>query len=302
MTMLPDNWADALDPIVREWFESGFARRTPLMPSLFNVMGSTRAYEEISGVGAIGVDMWSQWEQSGTVGVASFDQMYKTTFNHREFVVELPIKKTLLEDNMINLASIAFDNLGDSAAVKRESDAASVFNRAFSGSYLGADGVALCSNSHPMSPQKTGSTQDNNGVLALTKTNVATVREAMMAFTDDNGNKVAVTPDTILVPPSLQDEAIEITASALDPTSANNTINTQNGRFNVVTWHYLTDSNAWFMIDSALMKRSLYWFDRVPVSIVPKVEDKTVVANWIARMRYSFGWADFRWVYGNNPS
>lgn len=302
MVMISEQWADALDPIVREWFESGFSRRTPLAPSLFNVLGSQRAYEEISGVGAIGIDMWEQWEQSGKIGVASFDQQYKTTFTHREFAVEIPIRRSLLEDNMINLAGITFQNMGDSAAVKREVDAASIFNNAFSNSYLGADGVRLCSDSHPNSPAKAGSTQDNNGTLDLTKANVATVREAMMAYTDDTGNKVAVTPDMLLVPPSLEDEAIEITASALDPVTANNTVNPQFGRFRVVTWHYLTDSNAWFMIDSNLMKRSLFWFNRVPVSIVPKVEDKTLVANWIARMRYSFGWADWRWVYGNNPS
>jgi hypothetical protein len=46
----------------------------------------------------------------------------------------------------------------------------------------------------------------------------------------------------------------------------------------------------------------LYWFNRDPLSILPKVEDKTVAATWVAYMRYSYGWSDFRWVYGNNPS
>lgn len=302
MTMISENWADALDPIVREWFEVGFARRTPLAPRMFNVMGSTRAYEEISGVGAIGIDMWEQWEQSGTVATASFDQAYKTTFTHRELPIKIPLRRKLLADNQINLAQLTVEGMGDSAMVKRETDAASVFNNAFSGSFLGADGVALCSNSHPYSPQKTGSTQGNNDTLSLTKTNVGAVRERMMAFTDDNGNKVAVTPDMILVPPGLEDEALEITRSIGDPDSDTNKINPQSGRFQVVTWHYLSDSNAWFMIDSALMKRSLFWFNREPISVQPMVEDKTVVAHWIAYMRYSYGFADWKWIYGNNPS
>src|SRR5690349_17630167 len=103
MVMINEQWADALDPIVREWFESGYSRRTPLAPLLYNVMGSSRAYESISGVGAIGIDMWGQWEQSGKIGVASFDQQYKTTFNHREYPVEIPVRRTLIADNQINL-------------------------------------------------------------------------------------------------------------------------------------------------------------------------------------------------------
>ena len=59
-------WADALDPIVRKWFDLGFNRRTPLLPELFNVQGSTRAYEEISGIGAIGIGLLVQGSFGGT--------------------------------------------------------------------------------------------------------------------------------------------------------------------------------------------------------------------------------------------
>jgi len=302
MVMISENWADALDPIVREKFYLGMERRQSLLPRMFNIQGSQRAYEQSSGIGAVGIDAWSQYESSGVVGEADFDQGYKSTFTHREYPLELKIKRKLLDDNMWSEVFNIPMRIGDSAAVKRESDGASVFNNAFSANFLGADGVALCSNSHPNSPQKTGSTQDNNGTLTLTKANVRTTREAMMAFTDDNGNKMAVTPNLLLVPPALEDDAIEITNSINDPTSANNTVNPQYGRFEVVPWHYLTDSNAWFMIDGNLMKMALEWYDRVPVSVTPKVEDKTLQATWIAYMRYSYGWSDWRWVYGNNPS
>jgi len=295
-------WADALDPIVRKWFEQGFARRTPLAPSIFNVQMSDRAYEEVSGIGAVGTDAWNVYSISGAVGQADFDQGYKRTYTHVEYPLELQIERKTIDDNKHREVFDAAKRMGDSAAVKRETDAASVFVNAFSGSFLGADGVALCSNSHPFSPQKTASTQDNNGTLSLTKVNVATVREAMMAYTDDVGELVAVMPDTILVPPELEDEAMIIAGSLLQPGTADNDLNPQRGRYNVVPWHYLTDSNAWFMIDSNLMNDSLDWFDRVPLGIVPKVEDKTIRATWIAYMRYSYGWSDWRWIYGNNPS
>jgi hypothetical protein len=300
--LISENWADALDPIVRDRFMSGFGRRPSLIETLFGVSGSAQAYERSAGVGAIGIDMWEQFEKTQVVAQADFDRGYKTTFEHKEFSVELQIRRKLLEDSNweeIRNPSMA---LGDSARLKREVDAASIFNNAFSASYLGADNVALCSNSHPAGPDNTGYTQDNNHALALTKDNVKTIRESMMAVTDDKGNKVAVTPNAILVPPGLEDEALEITRSINDPDSANNTINPQFGRFQVITWHYLTDSNAWFMMDTMLAKMNLKWFNRAPLTITPKVEDKTLRATWIAYMRYSYGWSDWRWVAGSNPS
>jgi phage major head subunit gpT-like protein len=302
MTIVSANWADLLDVPVRFRFDQAFNRRPSLIDRMFNVQGSTTAYEEVSGVGAIGIEAWETFEASGKVGSADFDQGYKKTYTHREYPLEINIRRKLLDDGNLAEAFRIVERVGDSARVKREVDAASVFNNAFSDTYAGADAVGLCSTAHPLSPQNTGTTQSNEFTYALTKPNLKLVREAMMAWTDDKGSKMAVTPDTILVPPALEDTALEITQSILDPSSANNTINPQFGRFQVVTWHYLTDSNAWFVIDSNLMRQALEWYNRVPLGVTPKVEDKTISATWIAYMRYSYGFADWRWVAGSNPS
>ncbi len=297
-------WADALDPIVRFRFDLAFNRRASLIPALFNVQGSARAYEQVSGVGAVGIDAWNAYEQSGQVGEADFDQGYKATYTHLEYPLQIVIKRKLIDDANFAQVFRLVERIGDSASLKREIDAASVFNNAFTDTapYAGPDGVGLCSLVHPNSPQKTGATQANENTYSLTRDNVATVREAMMAFTDDNGNKMGVVPNLLLVPPQLEDEALVIAKSLNKPASADNDINPQAGRFDVQPWHYLTDSNAWFMIDRALGQQSLDWFNRVPLSVTPKVEDKTIQATWIAYMRYSLGWSDWRWIFGNNPS
>lgn len=303
MTIVSQNWADLLDVPVRFRFDQAFNRRPSLIDAMFNVQGSTMASEEVSGVGAIGIEAWDTFENSGgaKVGSADFDQGYKKTYTHREYPLEINIRRKLLDDGNLAEAFRIVERVGDSARVKREVDAASVFNNGFTAAN-GADGVALFSDSHPLGPQKTGVTQDNSFALELTKPNLKTIREAMMAWTDDQGNKMAVTPNLILVPPALEDTALEITQSILDPGTANNAINPQFGRFQVVTWHYLTDSNAFFVIDSNLMRQSLEWYNRVPLGVTPKVEDKTISATWIAYQRYSFGFADWRWVAGSNAS
>lgn len=301
MTMISENWADLLEPGIREWTYLGLSRRPSLRTAMFDVMASQKAAEHFETFGAVTPDAWETYEKTGLVPAVGFDRGYKTTFTHKEYVAQLPIQRKLIEDSQYNNVMDAAMQLGDSFGLKTEYDAASVFNNAFSSSYLGGDGVALCSDAHPNSPF-VSSTQDNNGTLALSKANVETTRLAMMAYKDDRGNLIGVMPDTILVPPALEQTALEIVGSQLDPTTANNTINVQYGRFKVVSWHYLTDSNAWFMIDSVRMRRDLKWFDRVPFAINRKVEDATVQATFIAYARYSFGWRDWRWVYGNNPS
>lgn len=299
------NWADLLDPIVRFQADQAFSRRASLIDALFNVQGSTRAYEDISGVGAIGIDAWGEYAATGRIPEVDFDQGYKKRYTHTIYTLDLGFDQATYADaqGQSNAQVLKFaQRIADSAAVKREVDAASVFNNAFSASFTGGDSVALCSASHPYSPSKPGTVQSNTGVLPLTIDNVETTRQAMMAFTDDNGNKQAVTPDMLIVPPALENQAIVITKSLLDPSSANNAVNPQAGRWKApLVWHYLTDSNNWFMVDSMLMKQCLDWFNRIPFSVFLRAgDDTTVKAYWRSYMRYSFGFSDWKWVYGHN--
>lgn len=294
------DWAEALAPGIREWFSIGYANRPSLMSQLFNVMGSESDSEFYHSFGAISPDAWANFANSGQVASVGFDKGYKTTFTHEEFVVELPVRKTLIEDNKYAAITDFASQLGDSAALKREIDAASVFNNADQSTPLGGDGVGLCNNSHPLSPSKSGTTQDNLDALTLSAANVETVRQKMLAVTDDTGHIAGVMPDLLLVPSALENDAEIITQTPKKVGSADNDLNPQAGRFRYLVWPYLTSATTWFMIDSIKMKQSLIWFDRVPVGIAPKVEDKTIFATWIARMRYSFGWRDWRWIDQGN--
>jgi hypothetical protein len=300
MPIISANWAEALDPIVHHWFEMGVQMRPSLLETFFNVQLSVNSDEQVGGIGGVSVDAWDNYEKAGQVSSVDFSKGYIKTYTHKEYPLDLDIQRKMLDDNKYPQITQAAQRLGISAMRKREIDAASVFNNAFSDTFAGADAVGLCSLAHPNSPDASGTTQANEGTLVLNKQNVRTTREAMMVFTDDKGNKLAVTPDVLLVPPALEDDAIPIANSLFDPASANNAVNPMAGRLRVVTWHYLTDSTAWFLIDSVQMKQSLDWFNRIPLSINRKVQDETLVATWRAYMRYAFGWSDWRWIYGQN--
>lgn len=302
MTMIEANWAEALEPGIREWFYNGYMGRPAMAPMFFNVQSSTKYQEHFHSFGGITLDAWDHYRNNRQVAEVNYDPGYKTTLTAQEFSVDFPVERSLIEDNLYGDVLDPVKALGDSAMLKRETDGASVFNNATSASFLGADGVALLSNSHPNSPSASG-TQDNLGALSLTAANLETVRLAMMAFKDDRNNLAGIIPDLLIVPPALENTAKELVMTPLQVDSANNNINPQFGRFQYVTWHYLTDTNRWYVVDSIKMKQSLYWFNRIPTTIAlepSKVTSTRAVYN--ARMRYSYGWRDWRWIYGSEAS
>ena len=53
--------------------------------------------------------------------------------------------------------------------------------------------------------------------------------------------------------------------------------------------------------DSAQAVLHALWFDRVtPELSLDPTSDFNLVAKYRGYMRYSFGWDDFRWIYGQH--
>lgn len=300
------HWAELLTPALSDAFYTNFGRVSSVVPSLFSVKTSNRADEQSIGVGALGAKNWAfdGAYGSGRVNYDDLNKGYKTTFTHAQFAKGFYVERKLVDDNLTDIAFDSAAQLGDSAFRKREISGAGVFNNAFTSttnadgfSTLGADGVVLCSSSHPLSADD-ASTQSNTGTAALSKANVSATRVSMMKYTDDRGDLMNIMPDTILVPPDLEDTALEITKSLLDPTSAQNAINPQAGRYRLIVWNYLTDTNNWFLLDSTAMRNSLRWYERIPLEFGREEDFDTFTAKFRAYMRYSYGWTRWEWVYG----
>ena len=291
----------ALDAPMTKQFYLGYGaveggRRNSLIPTLFNVQGSNTATEKSFGVGTLGSDGWTDFEDTGHVTYDDVPKGWDKTYTHAEFAKGVVVQRKLIDDNQTRIAFGQARALGDSAFRKREKDAADVFNNAFTDS--GPDGQSLCDTDHDRSAED-GTDQSNEGSTALSKSAVQTTRLAMQEYTDSSGDIMDVRPDLLLVPPELEDTAAEITKSVLDPTSANNTINVNTGRFQVLTWHYLTDANNWFMIESSRMKQFLNWFERIPLEFAAEEDFSTIQRRYRAYMRYSLGYDAWQWIYGH---
>ena len=308
MPLTSGNFADLLKPGLKRIYDIGMSRPRPIMEMLFGVESSTRFQEEYQGMGAQGLVP----PFDGTVPYHNFDAGYRTDIRNYEFAMGIQVERRLVDDDQYGQIRRRASNMSDSFNNTIEQDAVNVFINGFTDSGTnrmgastnGADGVGLLSTAHPYSPADTGTTQANEATLALTIDNLDTTRQAMRNFTDDAGQLLGVNPNMLLVPPELERTATQLVSerALYEPGSAQYDVNMFSGRFQPVVWDRLTDANAWFLIDSTLMKQHLIWQWRVRPEFAQADDFDGLTAKYRGYMRYGIGWTDWRWIFGQNPS
>lgn len=295
---ISEQWPYLLEPGLRRIFflqMQALAARS-VRPILFNIMGSQKAQEHFLGAGGMG----DVPEYKGAIEYDDIEELFKTTLTHKEWVKGFKVERKLVEDDQYNTINARPAQLAMAYERTKEKHAASVFNNAFSSAYVGGDGVALCSASHPYSPTNPGA-QGNMGTSPLSYDAVIDTRKEMRAYEDDRGELMPVMPDLIVHPPELEDTANKIVNTANKPSTnefEDNFVRRTNMR--ALSWDYLTDSNNWFLIDSAMAALHLLWIDRVATEFaVDPTGDYNLEAKYRGYARWSFGWSDWRWVYGH---
>lgn len=302
---LSTNFGDVLDPTFSRIFDEEFDQLPDMLPTMFTMPGKGPRGDltKWSQVGTIG----DFTEFTGTIGYQSQAQGFDTTATHIEWANGIQVERKLFDDDMHQTMNQKPAALAMSAQRTRQKHGAQIWNGAFSSGnafFVNSEGVAMCSNSHTTNSGASTSTGfDNLTTAALTAAAVSAARTQMRGFRGDQAERISVMPDALLVPPDLQDRALEITKSEKDPASANNAINPQaSGRYKLMDWEYLNDVNNWFMFDSGLKNKSVFWIDRIPKEF-GRIEDfDTLIAKFRCYMRYSFAWVDWRHVLGAQVS
>lgn len=292
-----ENYGYLLDPGLRKIFMDEYTLPDTQMDKFYGVSKSTKATEYDYGIGGIG----DLEEFTGTIPYTDFEGQYRISYSHKEWVLGMKIERKLVDDDQYNIINKRPQSLAVSSKRTREKHGASPFNNAFNTSvFTGGDSQALCSTSHAW--KGTAVTQSNIGTTALSKTSLATARLAMRNYMDDTDNKITAMGDTLLVPPELEQTAFELINTEKEVGTANNTINFWKGRYKVVVWDYLTDTNNWFLIDSKYSKMLLLWFDRIPTEFNKDKDFDTYISKWSVYTRYTYGFSGWTWIYGANVS
>lgn len=245
-------------------------------------------------------------EFTGNIGYSSQSQGYDTTLTYVEFANGIQVERRLFDDDQYNIMDQKPQALADSASRTREKHGARILNNAFSVDsyfYNNTEAVAMCSNSHTTtSGASTASGFDNLGTASLTATAVTAGLIQMRGFRGDQAERLSIVPDELWVPVDLCEQAYEIANSQGKVDSANNNANYLKGRLQVKEWEYLTDTNNWFICDSQLRKRMLFWVDRVPLEFAMVEDFDKIVAKWRAYMRYGNAQIDWRFIFGSQVS
>jgi hypothetical protein len=295
------NWAKDYQPIVYQAFKAGMAMvDQSVIPTLFDVQGSTDANEYHIGVGGSSTETWDEYENLGISGFMDQERGYATTFTHLEKTAKFKLLKKHIEDRgAFRVAQESIENAGINLQLKREKDAADIFNNSFSASFTGADGVALCSNSHPQAPDNTGATYDNLATAAFSHTALKAGRVQLRGLENSFGDRLRRNGRLILHPIELTDAIDEVINAQAKPGTADNDANSTGTRrgYSALEWDELTDAANWWLIDPLWVKRHLKWYNRVLLEIMI-VEEATTHVVYEFRSRYSLGWTDPRWLIG----
>ena len=177
-----------LEPGLNALFGLEYKRYENEHEQIFDKETSDRAFEEevmLSGFGNAAVKA----EGSGV----SYDQAQETftaRYTHNTIALAFAITEEAIEDNLYDrLASRYTKALARSMANTKQVYAANVLNNAFNTTYLGGDGVALCSTSHP-----TLAGTFSNTLATAADLNETSLEQALIdiaAFTDERGLKIA---------------------------------------------------------------------------------------------------------------
>ena len=120
-------------------------------------------------------------------------------------------------------------------------------------------------------------------------------------MTDERGLKIAAQGTKLIIPSALQFTAERLMKSAGRTGTADNDINAVVSKGMVpqgyVVNHYLTDTDAFFIKTD--VPNGLKHFVRAPMKTAMEGDFTTGNVRYKARERYSFGFSDWRGIFGS---
>jgi len=265
---------------------------------VYDVESSDRAFEEevmLSGFGEAPV----KTEGAG-MAYDTAQEVFTARYTHETIALAFSLTEEAVEDNLYDrLARRYTMALARSMATTKQIKAASVLNGAFTTS-TGGDGVPLCSTDHPIIG---GPNQKNELATAadLSETSLEQAIIDIQSLVDERNLKIAIQGLKLIIPKELQFTADRIMKSTLRVGTADNDINALKNMGMIpqgyTVNHYLTDPDAFFIKTDA--PNGMKMFERVSMKTAFEGDFETGNMRYKARERYSFGFSDWRGIFGS---
>lgn len=275
-----------------------------MIPKLYNVQSTSKAWEEYYDVG----ELSEVQPFTGKLQYANISPGYWTKIEPKQYALGVIIDRKFVDTKQYPVLDNFAKKLSSSAHGKREKLGVDTFSKAFSSAFTfmqSEEALSLCNSAHTTkSGVSTSSGFSNAGTSALNKTSVSARRIVMRRFKNSIGGRIDVNPDMLLVPDTIGDIADEIVGTDKGLYSAEGTKNMNYERFKVVRYRYLDDddTNNWFMCDSRLMKEYLIWLDGVKDEINNNIDPESFAIKHSVYFTAGCGWTNWRWIDGQQVS
>jgi hypothetical protein len=287
-------------PGINALFGLEYAKYADEDAEIYETESSDRSFEEE--VALAGFDAAPVKDEGSAISYDNAQETFTARYNHETIAMGFAITEEAMEDNLYDSLSARYTKaLARAMAYTKQTKAASPLNNGQStGSYQSGDGVTLFNTSHPLA---SGGTNSNTPSTAtdLNETSLESAVIQIAKWTDQRGLLIAARPRRIIVPPDLMFVASRILDSELRPSTADNDINAikNNGTIpeGYKVNHYLTDTNAWFIITD--VPNGMKHFERAAMTTSMDGDFNTGNVRYKARERYSFGVSDPLGIFGS---
>ena len=295
--MRSSQFKSIVEPILNQAFDGVYDQRKDEWKQVFNDEdGIKRAYHEdvmLYGFGAAPLLPDGQpvtYDEGG--------QLYVKRYTYDVYGLAFALTRTLVEDgDHIRVGKSYSQHLAQSMDETVETVHANHLNRAFTGGFVGGDGVPLVSASHPV----VGGVQTNILVAAaLSQTSLEQALIQIRRAEDSRGKKIRITPRQLIISPSNIMTAEVILNSVLRAGTTNNDINPIKSTGSLsksTTITRLTSNTAWFIQTDARNGMKSLWRRRIEKAMEGDFETDSM--RYKSTMRFGSGWTDWRAIYGN---
>jgi hypothetical protein len=296
--MRSTDFRSIVEPILNECFDGIYEQRKDEWSRVFREeQGIPRNYHEepvLYGFGAA-----PQLPDGSPVTYQQGGVLFLKRYVYNVYGLAFALTKVLVEDgDHIRIGQTYAKHLAQSLIETKETLAANVLNRAFNSSYVGGDGVALSSASHPIVSGTFSNLLSTSANLSQTSLEqmLIQIRQAV----DNNGKKIRLVPRQLVVAPGNVFQAEVLLKSVLRAGTANNDINPVKSigllDEGAAVLSRLTNANAWWVQTDApegtklMMRRAL--------EKTMEGDFETDSMRYKATERYDLGWTDPRTLYG----
>ena len=266
---------------------------------IFEAETSDRSFEEetkLSGFSAAPVK-----DEGSAIEYDNAQEAFTARYNHETIAMGFSITEEAIEDNLYDSLSSRYTKaLARAMAYTKQVKAASILNNAFASGTTYGDGVELCSTAHPL---VSGGTNSNEPATAadLNETSLEAAIIQIGNWTDERGLLIAAKARKLVIPSDLQFVATRLLQTEGRVATADNDLNAIRSMSSVpegfAVNHYLTDTDAWFLMTD--VPNGLKHFTRSPMATSIDADFDTGNSRYKARERYSFGVSDPLGIFGS---